>query len=314
MTGDGQAIRIRSLEKTFRSGVFRRRSPALNGLDLDVAAGEVFGFLGPNGAGKTTAIKILVGLLKADAGQALVFGRPAGDVGTRRRIAYLPELPDFYDYLKPGEFLAHCGRLSGLDRMTIRQRVPELLERVGLEPDERRPLRKFSKGMLQRTGIAQAMLADPDLYILDEPMGGLDPIGRRWIKNLILDLARQGKTVFFSSHVLAEAEAVCDRVAFLHQGRLVAQGATTGFLDRHAGNWEILVSGEKVRDDEAIAKIVAGVEPSGPDSLLTLAEDRAPESVLPALAERGYRLRTVQRRHASLEDAFIRMVTEREEA
>lgn len=308
MTQKDLAIQIRGLTKKFRLGLRLKVSKALAGLDLDVPQGEVFGFLGPNGAGKTTTIKILVGLLKPDSGYAKIFGKDLPDVKVRKRLAYLPELPDFYDYLRPTEFLFHCGRLFGMDTPTLKRRVPELLQRVGLDPSEKRPMRKFSKGMLQRCGIAQAMLPDPDLYILDEPMGGLDPLGRRWVKDLIGELSQQGKTVFFSSHVLAEAEAVCHRVAFLNKGKLVAQGTTSEFLGSQVGTWEILLLGDKALGDDGLKATVSKLRPAGPDTLLTLAHEQQPEQVLPMLAEKGYKLLGVERRHASLEDVFIRLV------
>jgi ABC-2 type transport system ATP-binding protein len=299
------AISIRGLKKSFKTSFRRRRSQALRGLDLDVAQGEVFGFLGPNGAGKTTTIKILVGLLCPDHGQASIFGQPVSDVGVRRRIAYLPELPDFYDYLTPTEFLFHCGRLSGVDAHTLAARVPELIAKVGLDPNERRQMRKFSKGMLQRVGIAQTLLADPDLYIFDEPQTGLDPIGRRWVKDLILDLGRSGKTVFFSSHILAEVEAVCDRVAFLTNGRLAAQGSLDQVLKTETGVWEILVEGQAARADQSLAQLCMSIRESGPDTILSLPQQARPEALLPHLIERGYRLRSVMQQHTSLEDVFL---------
>jgi len=305
MSGQTPAIRVRSLQKTFRTGLRRRRTSALIGLDLEVAPGEVFGFIGPNGAGKTTTIKILVGLLRPDGGEASLFGRPVSDIRSRRRVSYLPELPDFYDYLTPGEFLRHCGRLSGIDAGELKRQVPGLLEQAGLDANEKRPMRKFSKGMLQRVGLAQAMLGDPDLYILDEPMGGLDPLGRRWVKDLIADLGHRGKTVFFSSHVLAEAEAVCDRVAFLHRGRLLASGSLRDVLEAHTNAWEVLVEGEAVRSDESLKPLTARLDAAGEDTLLVPAAER-PDELLKALLAGPHRIRSVNQRHASLEEVFIR--------
>jgi ABC-2 type transport system ATP-binding protein len=299
------AIRVRSLRKIFKTGLRRRRAEALRGLDLEVHPGEVFGFLGPNGAGKTTTIKILVGLLRPDGGEAFLFDRPVSDIRSKARMAYLPELPDFYDYLTPGEFLRHCGRLSGLEKQQLERQIPDSLGQAGLDPDEKRQLRKFSKGMLQRLGLAQTMLGEPDLYILDEPMGGLDPLGRRWVKEMIAELGRRKKTVFFSSHVLAEAEAVCDRVAFLHRGRLLAQGPLREVLEAHTDNWEILVEGAAVREDEAIKPQAKRIEAAGPDTLLIPAQDR-PDVLLGSLLARAHRIRSVQQRHASLEEVFIR--------
>ncbi len=308
MNAPDPAIRTRSLKKTFRTGLRRRPTQALRGLDLEVSSGEVFGFLGPNGAGKTTTIKILVGLLKADGGEAELFGQPVARARARRRVAYLPELPDFYDYLTPIEFLEHCGRLEGIGGKELAERVPGLLQRAGLDPKERRQLRKFSKGMLQRVGLAQAMFSQPDLYILDEPMGGLDPLGRRWVKELIGELGAQGKTVFFSSHVLAEAEAVCDRVAFIHHGRLLAQGYLREILQKHADTWEILVAGDSVRQDRNVAAKTKSVEPAGRDTRLVPADD-GPDELLRVLLSGSHRVLAVNQRHDSLEEVFVRALS-----
>ncbi len=299
------AISIQGLEKSFRLGLLRRRHVALQGLSLEIQPGEIFGFIGPNGAGKTTTIKILVGLLRPDAGSARVFGREASDPAARARLSYLPEMPDFYDYLKPAEFLMHCGRLSGMAAKRVRGRIPEVLARVGLDPAEKRPLRKFSKGMLQRIGIAQTLLADPDLYIFDEPMSGLDPIGRRWVKDLILDLGRAGKTVFFSSHVLAEAEAVCTRVAFLNRGRVIGQGPLADLLRGQQAPTEILLRGEAARKDPELSAL-ARVEPSGPDTLLIVAAGQDPGPALARISAGGYRILSMQQPHATLEEVFLR--------
>ena len=308
MSGTTPAIRIRSLKKTFRTGLRRKRTTALIGLDLEVSPGEIFGFFGPNGAGKTTTIKILMGLLKADSGVATLFGHPVSSIQARKPVVYLPELPDFYDYLTPTEFLKHCGRLTGIEKKRLTEQVPELLKQAGLDPQEKRQLRKFSKGMLQRVGLAQALLGSPDLYILDEPMGGLDPLGRRWVKDLIQDLGRAGKTVFFSSHVLAEAEAVCDRVAFIHHGRLLAQGSLREVLQAHTDTWEILVEGEAVRVDENIRSLSTTVDPAGPDTLLVPKAAR-PDQLLQALLAGAHRVRSVNQRHESLEEVFIRTMS-----
>jgi len=299
------AIFLAGVHKTFRSGLRRRRTRALRGLDLQVERGEIFGFLGPNGAGKTTTIKILVDLLRPDSGEVRILGRSSRDHRARQQLAYLPELPSFYDYLNPVELLNHLGRLAGLDRHTLKKRVPQLLERVGLDPAERRQLRKFSKGMLQRVGFAQAMLAEPEIYILDEPMGGLDPLGRRWAKELISELGKKGKTVFFSSHVLAEAEAVCSRVAFIHRGQRLAEGGLAELLQNDTDRWEILVQGSSVRNDTRVAAAGAAMNEAGEDTLLLVEGESELQQLLRCLLDGGHRVQAVNRQHRSLEDLFV---------
>ena len=194
---------------------------AVNGLSLAVRQGEIFGFLGTNGAGKTTTIKMLLGFFRPDAGQVSVLGQNPGDPAARRAIGFMPETAYYYPYLNVRELLAFYGGLCGMAKADIRRRSAELIARVGLEEAGGRLLRHYSKGMLQRAGIAQALLHDPDLLILDEPLTGLDPLARIRFRDLILDLRRQGKTIFFSSHDLSESELICDRVAILKQGSLV---------------------------------------------------------------------------------------------
>ncbi|MBI3809478.1 MAG: ABC transporter ATP-binding protein [Nitrospirae bacterium] len=208
-------LRTEALSKTFHVGFWGRPLVAVDRLDLEVCEGEVFGFLGPNGAGKTTAMKILMGLMRPTSGRAWILERDLGDVGVKREVGFLPEAPYFYDYLTAQEFLRFYGQLFGLERRVLAKRIEELLQVVGLSEAGHLQLRKFSKGMLQRIGIAQALINDPRLIILDEPMSGLDPIGRREIRDLILRLKQSGKTIFFSSHILHDAELLCDRVGIL---------------------------------------------------------------------------------------------------
>ncbi|HXJ16485.1 MAG TPA: ABC transporter ATP-binding protein [Candidatus Polarisedimenticolia bacterium] len=220
------AIEIVGLTKDYPVGFWRKRMRrSLDNLTLQVEQGEVFGFLGPNGAGKTTTLKLLMRLIFPTAGTARILGRPIDDVQMHRQIGYLPEQPYFYDYLTAREFLDYYARFSGYDATERRQRVTRFLDRVGLAGAGDVQLRKFSKGMLQRAGIAQAILHDPQVVFLDEPMSGLDPIGRREVRDIILDLKRQGRTVFFSTHILSDAEMLCDRVAVLHLGKLQGVGA-----------------------------------------------------------------------------------------
>jgi len=230
------AIEISGLSKDYAVGFWRKRHfRALDQLTLQVEQGEVFGFLGPNGAGKTTTLKILTGLIFPTEGTATILGHPAGQPEAFLRAGFLPEQPYFYDYLTPEELLDYFARFFPFTAAERKRRRDAVLEQVGLSEVRHRPLRKFSKGMLQRVGIAQAILHEPDIVLLDEPMSGLDPGGRHEVRELILQLKAAGKTVFFSTHILSDAEALCDRVAILNRGRLVGVGQISALLQRQAG-------------------------------------------------------------------------------
>src|SRR5262249_25663881 len=229
--------------KDYAIGFWRNRTyRALDRLTLNVDRGEIFGFLGPNGAGKTTTLKLLMQLVFPTSGRAELLGRPVGDLGAKRRIGYLPENPYFYDHLTAEELLQYFAALFGYSRGECRARAARLLDEVGIAGERRLQLRKFSKGMLQRVGIAQALINDPDLVIFDEPMSGLDPLGRREVRALILRLRDRGCTVFFSSHVLSDAEALCDRVAILAKGRLVAAGRPAAMPAFQVRGWELVMA------------------------------------------------------------------------
>jgi ABC-2 type transport system ATP-binding protein len=234
-------ITIEGLTKIYRDR--RRQVVALDRLDLQVESGEVFGFLGPNGAGKSTTIKTLVGLIRATAGTVQLFGTSVTQPAARRRIGFLPENPALYDFLTAREFLTLVGRTFGLGEATLNKETDRVLTLLDLRHAERRPIRGYSKGMVQRLGLAQTLLHDPDLYILDEPMSGLDPLGRALVKQIMLELKKRGKTVFFSTHVTADVEAVCDRVAVIVAGKLHAVNVVSELLEKGILGYDIHLSG-----------------------------------------------------------------------
>ncbi len=262
----------------------------------------MFGYLGPNGAGKTTTIKILMGLAFPDAGEGTVLGRPWREAAWRERAGYLPEQPYFYDYLTPREYLDYVGRLFGLSAATRAERARKLIERVGLGAAQDEPVRRFSKGMAQRLGIAQALINEPDLVVLDEPMSGLDPIGRRLVRDVILDLKKEGRTVFFSTHILSDAETLCDRVALLRDGRLLKTGRLDEILSRQEPDeLEVLVSGGTLAGLPAGAR--AG-DRMGERSRVVVPETALVET-LDALRRGGSRVLSVHAVRQSLEDYFM---------
>src|SRR5947209_12489791 len=239
------AVEILGLEKTYRIGFFHQRQKiGLKDLNLQVPQGEVFGFLGPNGAGKTTTLKILMRLIFPTKGTARILGKDWREPSVRARIGFLPEQPYFYDYLTPLELLNYYGALAGVSSTDRRLRIPKLLERVGLADQGGVQLRKFSKGMLQRVGIAQAVLHEPQIVFLDEPMSGLDPVGRREMRDFIASLRREGKTIFFSTHILSDAEALCDRVAVLNNGELRGVGVVTELVARNRSRLQLMCAGK----------------------------------------------------------------------
>jgi ABC-2 type transport system ATP-binding protein len=236
------AIETEGLTKDYLVGFWRPRPyRALDGLTLQVAQGEVYGFLGPNGAGKSTAIKLLMQLIYPTSGQARILGKPVGDLEVKRRLGFLPENPSFYDYLTAEELLAYFARLFGIPATESAARVAAVLDEVGLGRERRMRLRSFSKGMIQRVGIAQAILNQPDIVFFDEPMSGLDPLGRRDVRQLMLRLRDRGCTVFFSSHILSDAETLCSQVGIVAQGKLVAGGRLSELLAFETKGWELVI-------------------------------------------------------------------------
>jgi len=297
------AIEILGLEKTYQVGFWRKRPKcALKPLHLQVEAGEIFGFLGPNGAGKTTTLKLLMGLVFPTSGSARILGQPWDDPAIKAKIGFLPEQPYFYDYLTAHELLAYYGRLSGMTHKNIADRVDSTLELVGLPDVEGVQLRKFSKGMLQRAGIAQAILHDPQLIFLDEPMSGLDPVGRREVRDLIVRLKQQGKTVFFSTHILADAEALCDRVAVVHQGELRGIGAVADLTAKVQGKVEIVWQGTSV--PPAIKALGNDCHVTGETARATITESQQ-DAAIDALRREHLRLVSITPVRGSLEDYFV---------
>jgi ABC-2 type transport system ATP-binding protein len=304
------AIEIDNLAKDYATGFWRRRTyRALDGLTLSIASGEVFGFLGPNGAGKTTTLKLLMQLIYPTSGRAQILGRPVGDLATRGRIGYLPENPSFYDYLTAEELLTYFAQLFGYSAADRRRRVAALLDRVGIGRERRFQLRKFSKGMVQRVGIAQALLNDPEVIFLDEPMSGLDPLGRRDVRALILELRDQGRTVFFSSHILADAEALCSRVAVVAAGRLAAQGRLAELTEFTVRGWELIVanlSGAALERVRPTAPRVTEISPGRYSLELSLNEP--PDRILSQLVASGASVVSLNPLRETLEDFFVQRV------
>lgn len=235
------AIEISGLSKQF-TGKRMAKVDALKGLDLTIAVGEVFGFLGPNGAGKSTTIKLVMGLLRPTSGTALIMGMDASRAESRLNVSFLPENPAFYDYLSAEEYIAFVGSQFKMDAALLTRRSEDVLKRLDLWDARKRPMRGYSKGMVQRVGLAQALVHDPDVYILDEPMSGLDPIGRALVKDIILDLKKQGKSVFFSTHITDDIEKVCDRVGVINKGQLMVVDSVANILQRGVQGYNVLVS------------------------------------------------------------------------
>jgi len=306
------AVEIEGLSKDYETGFWRKkRVRALDGLTLNVRPGQIFGFLGGNGAGKTTTIKLLMRLMFPTEGTAKILGRDIADVGMHSRIGYCPENPYFYDYLTANELMDYMGRLFGYDAPTRRRKSEELLTSVGLKPVEwKRQLRKYSKGMLQRVGLAQALVNEPEIVFLDEPMSGLDPVGRREIRELISGLRDKGVTVFMSTHILSDIEAMCDEVAILRGGRLAASGNLSDLLSSSGEqrSLEISVQGvsaEAIREQvEFIAGASITSRPSG--AIIEVLDESDVEAVLTLLRGAGGHLISIQPVKQSLEELFVR--------
>jgi ABC-2 type transport system ATP-binding protein len=304
-------IQTEQLSKIFRVGFWGRKVTAVDRLNLDVRRGEVFGFLGPNGAGKTTTLKILMGLIYPSSGSARILNRPIGDVAVKHQIGFLPESPYFYDYLTGEEFLRFYGQLFGLYGTALGNRINYLLNLVGLPHVRTLQLRKFSKGMLQRIGIAQALINDPHLVVLDEPMSGLDPVGRKEVRDLILRLKEEGKTIFFSSHILHDAELLCDRVSILVKGRIVAMGSVKDLVGHaSASSIEVVVEGLGQEGLAHVQPMVERIAAQGGRALFVLKGQEQLNGVLDVIRAAKATLISVTPHQSSLEDLFMKEVHE----
>lgn len=301
-----EAIQIRDLTKVYTNLFSKDKVLAVDALNLDIREGEIFGFLGPNGAGKTTTIKMLLGLIFPTSGNATVLGKPAGDINMKRQISYLPESPYFYDYMTGTEALAFYASLFGMSRTNAKKRADELLTQVGLEQSKNKSLREYSKGMLQRIGIAQALVNDPKLLFLDEPTSGLDPIAHMDIRDLILDLRKQGKTVFLSSHQLTDVEMVCDRVSIMVGGRLLKMGSVEELLK--GGATEVVA--RKVGKDalSKLRSIAHNIDDADSDNIVCLMPDEKSQQAVCIVVESQGEIVSVTPQRNTLEDLFIRTV------
>ncbi|HTU40882.1 MAG TPA: ABC transporter ATP-binding protein [Candidatus Aquilonibacter sp.] len=306
------AIEILGLEKTYKVGFWRKRpKQALRPLHLQVEEGEIFGFLGPNGAGKTTTLKLLMGLVFPSAGSARILGREWTDPAVKAQIGFLPEQPYFYDYLTAHELLEYYGQLSGVPGKQRRQRIEQVLQQVGLRDVRGVQLRKFSKGMLQRVGIAQAILHDPKLVFFDEPMSGLDPMGRREVRDLMEQLKQQGKTVFFSTHILSDAEALCDRVAIINKGEVLRVGAVEDLTSSVRGKVEVIWQGTQI--PQSIKALGAECHIAA-ETVRAVIDEKQQDLAIDALRREHLRLIAVIPVRTSLETYFVEKLRHAETA
>jgi ABC-2 type transport system ATP-binding protein len=304
------AIDVHDLRKTYRTPFARKKVEALRGVTFRVERGHIFGFVGPNGAGKTTTIRMLMGLIRPTGGSATLLGHPLGSRAARFQIGFLPESPYFYDYLTVGELCDLAGRLFGMPHAARTRRADELIDKVGLGGARGLNLKKFSKGMLQRAGLAQALMNDPELVVLDEPMSGLDPIGRKEVRDLILELRDQGKTVFFSTHILSDVEAITDRVAIIARGELQAHGTPAELVSQRLQGIDVVVRlpAAAPDGDAGLAGGASRVRRVGDELSLTLPADVDVDGWIARAHAAGARVLQVAPRHETLEDLFVRRV------
>jgi ABC-2 type transport system ATP-binding protein len=299
-------INVTRLSKVYRSGIRLKRIQALADISLEVEKGEIFGFLGPNGAGKTTLIKILMGLTEPSGGTAFVFGKSPRDAAAKSRVGFLPESPYFYDHLTAREFLLLAAQLSAVPKAETAGRVTGLLRLLRMEGSADIQMRGFSRGMLQRMGIAQALVGDPELVVLDEPMGGLDPIGRKEFRDIIVDLRDRGKTVFFSTHILSDVEMICDRVGIVIEGRMVEVGRLSEILTGDVESIEVTVRGVTGKTQKILERVSQHSIKSGDELLLTVKGDEEVDKIMAICREvGGVRVVAIVPHRPTLEDYFM---------
>lgn len=299
------ALNIEDLHKTFSLGFIPKKKKILKGISLSVNQGEIFGYLGPNGAGKTTTIKCILGLILPDQGKIELLGHPHLSLRAKAQTGFLPENPYFYDHLKASEFLDFYSQLFSMKKKEREDKIKRLLQTVSLEQFADLQLRKFSRGMLQRIGLAQALLHDPSLVLLDEPLGGLDPLGRKEIRDIIVKLKEEGKTVFLSSHILQDIEMICDRVAILVNGEIVNQGTLHELVSEKIHFIEIVLSGVEEKELAGLGEFLSG--PGGRGLLKVLKEENV-EKVLELVQSRKGKIHSLIPRTETLEDLFVGMV------
>jgi ABC-2 type transport system ATP-binding protein len=295
-------LRIENLHKSFKTGFIPKRKKILKGLSLEVQAGEIFGYLGPNGAGKTTTIKCILGLIFPDGGSIEIFGHPHLSLKAKEKIGFLPENPYFYDYLTATEFLRFYSDITLVKKEDRQSQINNLLDIVGLKHTADLQLRKFSRGMLQRIGLAQSLINNPSLVLLDEPLGGLDPVGRKEMRDVIVKLKEEGKTVFLSSHILQDIEMICDRVAILVEGQIINQGPLQDLISEKVLFTEVTLSGVDLND---LGDLGEPYSAAGERILLRVFDEDKIEEVFQRVKEKKGRIHTLIPRTETLEDLFV---------
>ncbi|MGD8538465.1 MAG: ABC transporter ATP-binding protein [Candidatus Aminicenantes bacterium] len=303
-----EALKITDLHKSFKTGFLLKKKKILKGINLEVEQGEIFGYLGPNGAGKTTTIKCLLGLIFPEKGDIRILGQPYLALSAKERIGFLPENPYFYDYLTATEFLEFYSQLYHIGSNKKEERIQELIRLVGLETSAHLQLRKFSRGMIQRIGLAQALLNEPSIVFLDEPLGGLDPLGRKEIRDIIVRLGEEGKTVFLSSHILQDIEMICDRVAIIVNGEIINSGSLQDLISEKIHFTEVILSGLK---EDRLRDLSESFVSSGDRIFLKITDEGKLEEVLELVHSQKGKIHSLIPRTETLEDLFVEMVKTR---